>query len=215
MYTPGKDNSQADALSRRSDIAETKEITNSAILKINADGSLGPARQLNQLIISIRIKVPEELQESIIQQHHDNPVHGHPRVARTIEQIQRNYQFKNIKEKVTSYIKKYADCQKNKHSTHAPYGEMQPIELPSKPWTNISIDFVTGLPLSKDPTTGLSYNSILVIVDRFTKYALIIPFQQDYTAVQLAHVLKDRLIQDHSIPKTIISNRDKLFTSNY
>jgi hypothetical protein len=68
---------------------------------------------------------------------------------------------------------------------------MQLIELLSKLWSNISIDFVTGLPLSKDPATGLSYNSILVIVDRFTKYALIIPFQQDYTAVQLAHVLKD------------------------
>jgi hypothetical protein len=53
------------------------------------------------------------------------------------------------------------------------------------------MDFVTGLPPSKDPATGLAYNSILVIVDRFTKYTLIIPFQQDYTAIQLAHILKD------------------------
>jgi hypothetical protein len=53
---------------------------------------------------------------------------------------------------------------------------MQPIELPSELWSNILIDFVTGLPLSKDPATGLFYNAILVIVDRFTKYALIIPF---------------------------------------
>jgi transposase InsO family protein len=215
VYTPGKDNGRADALSRRSDIAGTKEITNSAILKMNADGSLGPARQLNRLIMSIGIEVPEELQESIIRQHHDDPVHGHPGVARTMEQIQRNYQFKNMKEKVTSYIKKCTDCQKNKHSTHAPYGEMQPMELPSEPWTDISMDFVTGLPLSKDPATGLAYDSILVIVDRFTKYALMIPFRRDYTAVQLAHVLKDRLIRDHGIPKTIISDRDKLFTSNY
>jgi hypothetical protein len=81
MYTPEKDNSQADALSRQSDIAGTKKITNLAILKINANRLLGPARQLNQLIISIRIKVPEELQESIIRQHYDNPVHRHPRVA--------------------------------------------------------------------------------------------------------------------------------------
>jgi transposase InsO family protein len=77
------------------------------------------------------------------------------------------------------------------------------------------MDFVTGLPLSKDPATGLTYDSILVIVDRFTKYALMIPFQRDYIAVQLAHVLKDRLIRDHGIPKIIISDRDKLFTSNY
>jgi transposase InsO family protein len=89
------------------------------------------------------------------------------------------------------------------------------MELPSELWTDISMDFVTGLPLSKDPVTGLSYDSIFVIVDRFTKYALMIPYRRDYNAVQLAHILKDRLIRDYSIPKIIISNRDKLFTSNY
>jgi hypothetical protein len=57
------------------------------------------------------------------------------------------------------------------------------MELPSELWTDILIDFVTGLPLSKDPAIGLSYNLILVIVDRFIKYALMIPFRRDYIAV--------------------------------
>jgi hypothetical protein len=38
------------------------------------------------------------------------------------------------------------------------------------------MDFVIELPLLKDPATGLAYNLILVIVDRFTKYTLIVPF---------------------------------------
>jgi hypothetical protein len=92
---------------------------------------------------------------------------------------------------------------------------MQLIELLEKPWTNILIDFVTGLLLLRDPATGLAYNAILVIVDYFTKYTLFIPFRKNYTAIQLAHVLKDRLIRNYSIPKSIISNRDKLFISNY
>jgi hypothetical protein len=132
VYTPGKDNSRADALSRRLDIAGTKEITKSTILKTHKDRSLGPSKGLQRLKISIRIEVPKELQEAIIRQHHNNPVHRHPRVAQTIEQIQRNYQFSGMKDKVASYIKKCADYQKNKHSTHAPYREMQLIELPSK-----------------------------------------------------------------------------------
>jgi transposase InsO family protein len=215
IYTPGRDNGRADALSRRPDIMGTKKITESTILKVHKDGSLGPTEYINSLVMKVGLDVPEELQEQIIRQHHDDPVHGHPGVARTMELIARNYQFRKMKDKVSNFIKKCADCQKNKHSTHAPYGEMQPMELPEKPWTDISMDFVTGLPLSKDPATGLTYDSILVIVDRFTKYALMIPFRRDYTAVQLAHVLKDRLIRDHGIPKTIISDRDKLFTSNY
>src|SRR5688500_17228614 len=77
------------------------------------------------------------------------------------------------------------------------------------------MDFVTGLPTSKDPTTGNKYDAILVIVDRFTKYAEMVPFRKDYTAKQLGHVILDRLVRHHGIPKTIISDRDKLFTSNY
>jgi hypothetical protein len=110
VYTPGKDNGRADALSQRLDIARTKEITKSTILKTYEDRSLGPLKGLRRLKMSIRIEVPEELQEAIIRQHYDNLVHRHPRVARTIEQIQRNYQFSGIKDKVALYIKKCADC---------------------------------------------------------------------------------------------------------
>jgi hypothetical protein len=87
VYTLGKDNGRADALSRRSDIAGTKKITKSTILKIHEDRSLEPSKGLQRLKISIEIKVPEELQEAIIQQHHDNLVHRHSGVAQTIEQI--------------------------------------------------------------------------------------------------------------------------------
>jgi hypothetical protein len=89
------------------------------------------------------------------------------------------------------------------------------MELPSELWTDILMDFVIGLPLLEDPATGLLYDSILVMVDRFSKYAEMVPFRRDYTAVQLAHVVKDRLIRYYGILKTIISDRDKLFILNY
>lgn len=47
MYTPRKDNSRADALSRRHNIAGTKLITDSALLKFNKDRLLGLAKMLN------------------------------------------------------------------------------------------------------------------------------------------------------------------------
>ncbi|CAG5136913.1 uncharacterized protein ALTATR162_LOCUS7 [Alternaria atra] len=110
VYTLGKDNGRADALSRRHDIAGTKEIINTAILKVNKDGLLGPAKTLNNLMMTIAHEVPEELQEAIIAQHHDDPVHGHPGIARTIELIKRNYEFPGIKDKIASFIAKCADC---------------------------------------------------------------------------------------------------------
>jgi hypothetical protein len=66
VYTPGKDNGRADALSRRTDIAGTKKITASTVLQINEDRSLGPIQRINNLTMHISINVLDELQEQII-----------------------------------------------------------------------------------------------------------------------------------------------------
>ena len=220
LYTPGKENGRADALSRRHDLAGEKTINKFAILGKNNDGSLGPSQQLNLTMVvqgehHVPSQVPEELQEEVISNHHDDPLHGHPGITRTMELIKRHYEFPNMRNKVGKFIKNCVSCQQNKHSTHAKYGEAQAMEPPTAPWTNITMDFVTQLPSSKDPVTGYNYDSIFVVVDRFTKYAEMIPFRHSYTAEQLAHVFKDRIIRYHGIPESIISDRDKLFTSNY
>ena len=77
------------------------------------------------------------------------------------------------------------------------------------------MDFITKLPKSKDPVTGITYNLIMVIVDRFTKYLIVVLFKKTHTAEQLGHFLLDRLVRDHGVLITIITDRDKLFTSNY
>ena len=55
----------------------------------------------------------------------------------------------------------------------------------------------------------------MVIVDKLTKYTIIVLFKELYKADQLAFILLDRLIRDYSIPRSITSDRDKLFISNY
>lgn len=220
LYTPGKDNGRADALSRRSDLAGTKTINEFAILGKNADGSLGPSQQINNTMLvrqeqRVPAYVPEELEQEVISSHHDDPLHGHPGITRTMELIKRHYEFPNMKDKVSKYIKQCVSCQQNKHSTHAKYGEAQAMEPPTAPWTNITMDFVTQLPSSRDPVTSYAYDSIFVVVDRFTKAAEFVPFRHSYTAEQLARVFLDRIVRHHGIPESIISDRDKLFTSNY
>jgi hypothetical protein len=214
VYTPGKDNGRADALSRRHDIIGKKTEVHMAILQTNEDGSYGPSHECNN-IMRIRPELPKEFEELVIRQHHDDASHGHQGTARTVELIQRNYHFPNMRQKVERYIRKCIQCQKNKHATHAKYGEAQAMELPTAPWEDIAMDFITDLPESADEVTGYKYNGILNVVCRFTKGAEFIPFRKDFTAKQLAEIFKDRIYRYHGIPKTIISDRDKLFTSNF
>ncbi|PSN58940.1 hypothetical protein BS50DRAFT_509476, partial [Corynespora cassiicola Philippines] len=49
----------------------------------------------------------------------------------------------------------------------------------------ITIDFITGLLTSYNPVSKILYNTILVVIDRFTKYAEIILFRNNYTILEL------------------------------
>jgi hypothetical protein len=77
------------------------------------------------------------------------------------------------------------------------------------------MDFIVKLPPSKEPVTDVVYDSILVMVDRLTKYAHFIPYKESSTAEQLGHLVIDRLVRYHGIPTSLVTDRDKLFTSNY
>ena len=228
LYTPGKDNGRADALSRRNDHMETKDEFHHSILKVNKDGSLSANQHELGATIKIlrddkeqfpiekgKLQIPKDKIDECIREHHDGPLQGHPGVSKTLQLLRQHCQFPNMRQHVETYIKKCLSCQRNKHATHAKYGEIQYQEPPDSPWDEVTMDFITKLPKSKDPATGEDYDSILVMVDRLTKYSHIIPFKEKYNAEQLGFIVLDRLIRYHGIPEGLTSDRDKLFTSNY
>jgi hypothetical protein len=69
------------------------------------------------------------------------------------------------------------------------------------------MDFVEGLPKSN------GYSVILVVVDRLTKYAHFLPIKHPYTAHQIAHIFFADIVKLHGIQRSIVSDRDKVFTS--
>lgn len=228
IYTPGRDNGRADALSRRSDYMEGHEPTQQRILKVNKDGSLSANSKEFNLVMRVlhddkeqfpvehgKYRVPPEKELQCIQDHHDGPTCGHPGVARTTEHIRRNFAFPHMRTKVANYIKKCDGCQKNKASRHAKYGNLQFTEPPEQPWSEVTMDFIVKLPKSRDLVNGTNYDSVIVIVDRLTKYTHFIPFREASDAQQLGHLIMDRLVRYHGFPRTFITDRDKLFTSNY
>jgi hypothetical protein len=69
------------------------------------------------------------------------------------------------------------------------------------------MDFIEGLPKSN------GYFVILVVVDRFTKYAHFFPIKHPFTASVIAQVFLDNVVKLHVVPQTII--RDKVFTGAF
>ena len=154
----------------------------------------GPLLTLGHKTANKKEIVPERAQEEVIRRHHDRPLHGHPGRDKTLEKIQRNYHFDRMKRKVTEFIRNCKQCVKNKPSRHKPYGQAQQIDLPKAPWETITMDFVVKLPKSTDPATKVVYDSILVVVDKLTKYAHLVLWKESGTANKLASVLLRELV---------------------
>ena len=98
-------------------------------------------------------------------------------------------------------------CKRCKHENIAYLGLLQPLPIPDQAWTSVSIDFVEGLPRLEGK------DNILVVVDRLTKFAHFIELAHPYTTQEVARVFLDRVVALHGVPKFIISDRDKIFTS--
>ena len=67
----------------------------------------------------------------------------------------------------------------NKVETIKTPGLLQPLSIPSQRWEEISMDFITGLPMSEGRTI------IMVVVDRLTKYAHFVHYLIHLKKVQL------------------------------
>ena len=77
------------------------------------------------------------------------------------------------------------------------------------------MNFIIKLSKLKNSIINMTYDSILVMIDRLIKYSHIISFNEEYIAKQLKFIVLNKLIRYHDIPQEITSNRNKLFTSNY
>jgi transposase InsO family protein len=77
------------------------------------------------------------------------------------------------------------------------------------------MDFIVKLPPSKEPMTSTIYDSIWVVVDKLTKYAYFIPYKEASTAEEMAYAFVRIVVSQHGLPRQLITDRDKLFTSKF
>ena len=115
-----------------------------------------------------------------------------------------------MKKDVAEYVARCLICLKVKIEHRRPMGLLQPLEIPAWKWDSVAMDFVTGLPVSRN-----RYNSIWVIVDRFSKAAVFLPIRDDWGAEKLAEEYVSQVVKRFGIPSSIISDRDPKFRAQF
>ena len=72
------------------------------------------------------------------------------------------------------------------------------------------MDFVLGL-----PCTFRKHDSILLVVDHFSKMAHFLPCSKTFDTSKIAKLYFDEIVKLYGLPKTILSNRDVCFMSYF
>src|SRR6202035_4757608 len=105
---------------------------------------------------------------------HDSPEGGHQGQQRALYAVSKTYYWPGMRVDVNRYINSCDSCQRTKGSESR--GQPQPLQTPSAPFESISYDMIVKLPKSK------GFDTILVVVDCFSKMAHFIPCKESTDA---------------------------------
>lgn len=151
----------------------------------------------------------KEMHEIIMTALHNSPLGGYSGIHGTYQRIKSNFYWMGMKKSVEEFVKTCDTYQRNKDE-HVQYpGLLNPIPIPQQSWSHITMDFIDGLPKSDGKSV------ILTVVDRFSKYGHFIAMSHPYTAEGVAKVFLDQIYKIYGMPQSIVSDRDKIFTSNF
>ena len=188
-HTAGRENKVADALSRRPHILTTFTINAASFEAMKDDYAsdkhfkdIWAALQSNTstktdfsvsggyLTKNGRICVPGgSIRDFIIMELHGGGLAGHFGFDKTYLLVADRFFLPHMRRDVHTIISRCRICQVNK-GTKQNTGLYTPLPIPHHPWVDISMDFVLGL-----PRTQRHNDSVMVVVDRFSKMAHFVP----------------------------------------
>lgn len=149
------------------------------------------------------------LQKRVVEGYHSSDWSKHPGIHATLLAVSEHFYWNNMHLTVKRLIGACLVCQTSKPSNHLTYGLLQPMPIPEGRWTLVSMDFLSISP----PSEG--FDSIFVIVDRFTKRAHMVANHKEDTAQTVARLFIENVVRLHGMPSSIVSDRDSRFTSTF
>ena len=159
-----------------------------------------------------RLVIPSQaahLKSQIMQEFHASPIGGHSGFLRTYVRIASQFCWHGMKLDIKRFMQECLICQQAKTSHLHLAGLLNPLPIPHQVWEEVAMDFITHLPSS------FGYSVIMVVIDRLSKYAHFAPLKANYTSQQVAEQFFHTVVKLHGLPQSIVSDRDKVFSSSF
>ena len=181
------------------------------------------ALDIKQHVNNDKFKVEEELlyfeeqlyipegptQLRVLQSCHDFSAMRHSGFNKTLELVSRDFWWPQMWKDVKEFVFSCDICSRCKNPWHRPYGLLQPLPIPRRQWSLISMYFITDMPPSN------SFDNIFIVVDWLTKMAHFIPCKKTSTSKDTVWLFFNTMYQYHGLPDDIVSDRGTQFVSKF
>ena len=156
-----------------------------------------------------KVYVPKdkELRAEVIWWHHNVPAAGYGGKWKTVKLVTRNYWWPGVTRDVGKYVERCDLCQKMKNRIEKVVGRLKLSEVPEKPWTHLTVDFITKLPIVAGK------NAILVVCDRLSKMIHFVAIIEGTLVEGLARLFRDNVWKLHGLPESVVSDREPQFAA--
>lgn len=104
------------------------------------------------------------------------------------------FSWPKLKQTVQQFVANCQVCKQAKPERVKYPGLLMPLPVPDRAWQVVTLDFIEGLPKSK------MSNCILVVVDKFSKYAHFIPLSHPFSAATVAQAYMENVYKLHDMP---------------
>ena len=176
----------------------------SKLLYYRLDSNATPGVSSERLVIPIC-----DVRNALLHEHHSAPYSGHLGYARQRALMTERFWWPRLTKDLLRFCKSCSECQHSKDLTRARQAPLQPLPVPDQPFTHLTMDFLTGFPVSG------GFDSIYVVVDRLTKTVIIAPCSKSIDAKGTAQLFLERVFQYFGTPLNIVSDRGPQFASQF
>jgi hypothetical protein len=153
--------------------------------------------------------VPTSERANLIWESHYSRMAGHFGVEKTVAILHKHFYLPKLRQDFSKYIIYFTVCATSKPAIKK-QGLYTPLTTPQKPWESISMDYMFGLPSTKQGN-----DCVFVVVDRFSKMAILTACKENTTTIDTPKIFIERVWVHFGIPQSIISNRDNRFLNTF
>jgi hypothetical protein len=149
------------------------------------------------------------MRKNLLKEKHSGGLVGHFGHDKMLSKLNGSYFWPRMRIDVRKFVDRCRICQHTKGKRQNTW-LYQPLPIPERLWDTVSMDFILGL-----PRTQRGYDSIFVVLDRFSKMAHFIPCQKTNDATHIVNLFFKEVVRLHGLPKSIISDQDTKFVGHF